>query len=153
MYRRILVSTDGSDLSAKAVSAAINLAHCTGAELVAFHAMPSFMPTYFTEATLVTPTAREHVGSQQAFEVRTDATATAILDAVSKEAQAAGVKVQHARERSDSPSKAIIKAANELSCDCVVMASHGRKGIQGLLLGSETVKVLTHSTVPVLVVR
>lgn len=153
MYRRILVSTDGSDLSAKAVSESIKLARCTGAELVAFHAMPSFMPAYFTEATLVTPSALEHAGSQQAFETRTDATATAILDAVSKDAGAAGVKVQQARERNDSPSKAIIKAATELSCDCVVMASHGRRGLEGLLLGSETVKVLTHSTIPVLVVR
>ena len=153
MYRRILVSTDGSDLSAKAVSEAVKLARCSGAELVAFHAMPSFMPSYFTEATLVTPTAREHVGSQQAFEARTDGTATAILDAVTAEAAAAGVKVQHARERNDSPSKAIIKAATDLGCDCVVMASHGRRGLEGLLLGSETVKVLTHSTIPVLVVR
>lgn len=153
MYRRILVSTDGSELSAKAVNEAIKLARCAGAELVAFHAMPSFMPAYFTEATLVTPSAREHVGSQQAFEARTEETATAILDGVSGQATAAGVKVQQARQRNDSPSSAIIQAATDQGCDCVVMASHGRKGLQGLLLGSETVKVLTHSTIPVLVVR
>lgn len=153
MYSRIMVSTDGSPLSEKAVSEAIKLAKCTGAELVAFHALPSYMPAYFTEATLVTPRAGEHASAQRAFEERTEAFAKDILAGVVKAAEAAGVKVTAAQERNDSPSKAIVKAAEGNKCDCVVMASHGRRGLEGLLLGSETVKVLTHSTIPVLVVR
>lgn len=153
MYSRIMVSTDGSPLSEKAVAEAIKLASCTGAELLAFHALPSYMPAYFTEATLVTPRAGEHASAQRAFEERTEAFAKDILAAVVATATAAGIKVSSAQERNDSPSKAIIKGATENRCDCIVMASHGRKGLEGLLLGSETVKVLTHSTIPVLVVR
>jgi len=153
MFKHILVPTDGSGLSVRAVEAAIDLARCTGARLTAFHAMPQYMPVYYGEAALMAPAGVETVFSQESFEKQTQQQADAALGAVSRLAKAAGVAVDLVADRHDGPADAVLKKVMELGCDVIVMASHGRRGLSGLLLGSETVKVLTHCKTPVLVVR
>lgn len=153
MYKHILVPTDGSELSTRAVEEAIKLARCTGAKLTAFHAMPQYMPVYYGEAAMLAPGGVEAVFSQESFEKQTQQQADAALAAAARLGQAAGVTVNLVSERHEGPAGAVLKKVTELGCDAIVMASHGRRGLQGLLLGSETVKVLTHCKTPVLVVR
>lgn len=147
MYKRILVTTDGSPLSKKAVNSAIALAQATGAELVALHVVPRYPMSYFEGgATLA-------VADVKRIEAQWSEKGQALVDAVKKSADAAGVKARTALARSDLVAESVIAAARKHKCDLVVMASHGRKGLKRLLLGSETQHVLTHSTVPVLVLR
>lgn len=153
MYTHILVPTDGSELSDKAITEAVKLAKLTGAKLTAFYAMPQFMPVYYGEAAMVSPGVMESAYSQTAFEEQTRNEAEAALAVAMGRATEAGVNAAAAMDRSDGPAAAILKKVAELGCDVIVMASHGRKGLSSLLLGSETVKVLTHCKVPVLVVR
>ncbi|MBL8516940.1 MAG: universal stress protein [Betaproteobacteria bacterium] len=153
MYQHILVPTDGSELSARAVEEAIKLARCTGAKLTGFHAMPQYMPVYYGEAAMLAPGGVEAVFDQEGFEQLTQRKADAALNVVARLAREAGVTVTVVAERSDAPADAVVNKAMELGCDAIVMASHGRRGITGLLLGSETTKVLTHCKLPVLVVR
>jgi nucleotide-binding universal stress UspA family protein len=148
MYQRILVSTDGSPLSRKAVRSAVDLAAATGAELVAFHVVPRYPTSYFEGG--IAALSAEEVGR---VEKHWADQAYAILDKVKDEAKAAGVKARTAIARADRVGEAVIAAARKHKCDLVVMASHGRRGIKRLLLGSETQHVLTHSSVPVLVLR
>jgi nucleotide-binding universal stress UspA family protein len=153
MYSHILVPTDGSELSLRAVHEAIRLARCTGARLTAFHAMPQYMPVYYGEAAMVAPGGMEAVFDQGSFEKQTQQQADNALAEVARLAAEAGVTVSVVSERHDGPADAILKQAAALGCDAIVMASHGRRGLAGLLLGSETTKVLTHCKIPVLVVR
>ena len=148
MYKRILVTTDGSPLSKKAVSSAIDLAQTTGAELVALHVVPRYPVSYFEGGMQTLGDADIGRVERQWAEQ-----GQAIVDAVKDKAQAAGVKTRTATARSDLVAEAVVAAARKHKCDLIVMASHGRKGIKRLLLGSETQHVLTHSTVPVLVLR
>jgi nucleotide-binding universal stress UspA family protein len=147
MYQRILVATDGSTLSKKAVSSAIAMAQLTGGELVALKVIPRYPQSYFEGGLALPANDIARVEKQWAEHGQ------AIVDAVSKAALAKGVKVKAVTAKSDLVSEAIIAAAKKHKCDLIVMASHGRKGIKRLLLGSETQHVLTHSHVPVLVLR
>lgn len=147
MYKRILVTTDGSNLSKKAVAHAIELAALSGAELIALRVTPRYPQSYF-EGSL--PLAQEEVGK---IEQHWAAEAQASVDLVKKQGEAKGVKVKALVNKSDVVSDAVILAAKRAKADLIVMASHGRRGIKRLLLGSETQQVLTHSTVPVLVLR
>lgn len=147
MYQRILVATDGSDLSEKAVTHAIDLAKLCGAELVALKVVPRYPQGYFEGGLAMQPEDIERVESAWADE------AHAAVDAVKKQAEAKGVQTKAVTIKSDLIADAIIAAVAKQGCDLVVMASHGRKGIKRLLLGSETQHVLTHATVPVLVLR
>ena len=147
MYQRILVATDGSALSKKAVKHAISLAASTGASLVALKVVPRYPVSFFDgSATLSVETVSE-------AEKKWVTDAEAQLDAVVKEAQSAGVKAKTAVVKSDLIAESIIAAAKKHKADIVVMASHGRKGIKRILLGSEALAVLTHSEVPVLILR
>ena len=147
MYQRILVATDGSALSKKAVKHAINLAASTGASLVALKVVPRYPVSFFdSSATLSVETVSE-------AEKKWVTDAEAQLDAVVKEAQSAGVKAKTAVVKSDLIAESIISAARKHKADLVVMASHGRKGLKRILLGSEALAVLTHSEVPVLILR
>jgi len=147
MYRRILVTTDGSQLSRKAAKSAVELAARTGAELLALHVVPRY-PRSFFEGGLALPVAQvRQVEKQWA------AQGQSMVDAVKTQAEAAGVKARTALARSDLVAESIVAAARKHKCDLVVMASHGRRGLKRLLLGSETQHVLTHSSVPVLVLR
>ncbi|MBC7706176.1 MAG: universal stress protein [Rhodoferax sp.] len=147
MYQRILVATDGSTLSKKAVSSAIALAALTGAELVALKVVARYPMSYFEGGVAVPATEIARVEKQWAENGQ------GIVDAVQKSALAKGVKTKAMTVRSDLVSDAIIAAAKKHKCDLIVMASHGRRGIKRLLLGSETQLVLTHSHIPVLVLR
>ncbi|MBX9871123.1 MAG: universal stress protein [Burkholderiaceae bacterium] len=147
MYKRILVATDGSTLSKKAVSSAIALAQLSGAELVALKVVPRYPQSYF-EGGLALP-----LSDINKIEKQWAAHGQAVVDAVAKTAQAKGLSAKAVIAKSDLVSEAIIATAKKNKCDLIVMASHGRKGIKRLLLGSETQQVLTHSHVPVLVLR
>ncbi|MDF1485349.1 universal stress protein [Ramlibacter sp. H39-3-26] len=146
-YKRILIATDGSALSKKAVASGIELAALSGASIVALKVVPRYPQAYFEGAVMVGPQEIKRVEKQW-----TDAAQT-VLDEVEEAAAAAGVKAKTVTTKSDFIAEAIIAAAKKSKCDLIVMASHGRKGIKRLLLGSETQHVLTHSHVPVLVLR
>ena len=147
MYQRILVATDGSELSAKAVTHAIGLAALCGAELVALKVVPRYPQGYFEGGIVMQPEDVKRVESVWQDE------AQASVEAVKKQAEAKGVKAKAATIKSDLIADAIIAAVGKHGCDLIVMASHGRKGIKRLLLGSETQHVLTGATVPVLVLK
>jgi nucleotide-binding universal stress UspA family protein len=147
MYQRILVATDGTALSKKAVKAAVDLAALCGAELVALKVVPRYPVSYF-EGGIALPTedvrrVEEHWAAQ----------GQAVVDAVKKSAASKGVTVKATIVKSDVVSDAILGAAKKQKCDLIVMASHGRKGIKRLLLGSETQHVLTHAEIPVLILK
>ena len=144
MYKHLLVPTDGSKLSDHAVKEATALAKTLGAKVTLFHVAPmQIWPVYAESAMAVQY-------SEADFRVETRRNAERVLE---KAAKRAGMAVATQYVLSDLPYDAIVKAATKHKCDLIVMASHGRRGLSGFLLGSETQKVLTHSKVPVLVVR
>ena len=147
MYQRILVATDGSPLSQKAVRSAIELSEATGAELVALHVVPRYPVSYFEGA--LTLSIEEVARTEKRWADK----AQLIADEASDEARAHGVKARSAVVHSDLVGESIIAAARKNKCDLIVMASHGRKGIKRVLLGSETQHVLTQGAIPVLVLR
>ena len=147
MYKRILVATDGSDLSEKAVVAAVDLAVLCKADLVALKVVPRYPQSYFEGGIALQPNEVLRVEKQWADEGQ------AIVDAVQKIAEGNGVKTQAVTVQADVVSEAILESAKTHGCDLIVMASHGRKGITRLLLGSETQHVLTHSPIPVLMLK
>jgi nucleotide-binding universal stress UspA family protein len=144
MYKRILFPTDGSDITAKALTSALELARLSGAELVALAVKEPFPYSAISEMQPVPP--------QEYYDAQTRV-AAARLKLVSDAAAAAGVVCRELAAEALHPWQAILDTAKVESCDVIVMASHGRRGVTALLLGSETQKVLTHSTLPVLVVR
>lgn len=147
MYQRILVPTDGSALSRKAIRSAIDLAATVGAEVVALNVVPRYPQTYFEGGLNVSASEVARVEKQWAEHGQ------ALADEAGRAAAKAGVKVKSITVKSDLVAEAILAAARKNKCDLVVMASHGRKGIKRLLLGSETQHVLTHGSIPVLVLR
>jgi nucleotide-binding universal stress UspA family protein len=147
MYQKILVATDGSALSRKAVRSGIELAAATGAELVAVNVVPRYPINYLEGSIAVSPDQVARTEKQWADKGQ------AIADAVRDEARAQGVKAKSVVMYSDLVAESIMRAAKKNKCDLIVMASHGRKGIKRVLLGSETQQVLTHTTTPVLVLR
>jgi nucleotide-binding universal stress UspA family protein len=147
MYQRILVPTDGSALSKKAVKNAVELAATLGAEVVAVNIVPRYPMSYFEGSLTISPSEVSRVEKQWADQGQ------ALADAVASAAGKAGVKAKAITVKSDLVAEAILGAAKKNRCDLIVMASHGRKGIKRLLLGSETQHVLTHGNIPVLVLR
>lgn len=147
MFKHILVPTDGSQLSAEAARRAIALAKEAGAKITFFFAKPDYPVAFYGEGALIDPTTPEK------FAEMAERQAQEILSQCQAAATAAGVACNGVAAVSDVPYEAIIDAANAAGCDLIFMASHGRRGISGLLLGSETQKVLTHTTIPVLVFR
>ena len=147
MYQRILVPVDGSQLSDRAVKEAANLSRKLGATLTLFFAAPAYrLPVGMGEGASV-----EQFIPPDRYRRSMRATAKRLLDAAAE--KAGGAATRQICEFSDQPYEAIIAAAQKGKCDLIVMASHGWRGLKGLLLGSETHKVLTHSRIPVLVVR
>ena len=147
MYKRILVATDGSTLSKKAVKEAIGLAASLEAALVVLNVVPRYPMSYFEGGATISPQEVGRIEKDWADKGQ------AIADAAQKSAEAAGVKAKAVTARSDLVATAILAAAKKNKCDLIVMASHGRKGISRILLGSGTQQVLTHSSIPVLVLR
>ena len=145
MYKCILIPTDGSEFCERAIRHGVDLAKLLQAKVVG-----------------VTVTQPLHTGTPRAMipaniagmiHAETVKQAAEKLSAIEQAAKAAGVAVETVRESNDHPWEAIVNTAKAKGCDLIVMASHGRRGVSALILGSETQKVLTHSTIPVLVVR
>lgn len=147
MFKHILVPTDGSALSSDTIRRAVAFAKETDARITFFYAKPDYPVAFYGEGALIDPSTPEK------FAQMADKQAQEILAAAAQEANAAGVSNASISSVSDIPYEAIIEAASTAACDLIFMASHGRRGISGLLLGSETQKVLTHSKTPVLVYR
>ena len=147
MYQRLLVATDHSRLSRKAEKAAIGLAASTGASLVVLHVVPDYPMSYFEGAVTLSP--QEVARIEGTWTER----GQKVVDAVVEAAAGQGVKARGVLAHSDRVAEAVMAAARKHRCDLIVMASHGRKGLTRVLLGSETQHVLTHSTIPVLVLR
>lgn len=147
MYKNILVATDGTRLSGKAIIQAIALAKALGARLTAFYASPDYPLPVYAEGAIVEPMSRREYAAICKDE------ADRILGAVAAKAKSARVAFSAVHVVNSTPWRAILAAARRHRCDAIVMASHGRRGVSALLLGSETQKVLTHSKIPVVVVR
>lgn len=145
MYKHILIPTDGSELSKMALEEGVALAKALGARV-----------------TVVTVTAPFHVitvspgmltDTPERYKERVKALASQYLDVAKNIAAAAGVACEVVNIEHEHPYKAIIDTAQHRGCDAIQMASHGRRGVSAVLLGSETLKVLTHSIIPVIVCR
>jgi nucleotide-binding universal stress UspA family protein len=145
MFKHILLPTDGSPASEAAVHACIQMARQLGASITAVHVMPVLH--MFTYEPGVTESVREQVKREREKHANT------YLELVAQRAAAAGVTCHAVLLTSDYPYEAIVETARARHCDLIAMASHGRRGVKGLLLGSETQRVLTHSSIPVLVYR
>jgi nucleotide-binding universal stress UspA family protein len=145
MFKHILLPTDGSEISKRAIQEGIAFAKDCGAEITGLHVLPEYSP-YAYQAEMLVDTREEFYRECVAF-------AENSLAQIEAAATKAGVKCHTYYVTNTYPYEAIIEAAQEKHCDLIAMASHGRKGVKGLLLGSETQKVLTHSKVPVLVYR
>jgi nucleotide-binding universal stress UspA family protein len=145
MYKHILIPTDGSDLSKEAVSYGISLAKAVNADVTAITVTVPFH-TYTLDSAMLEDTP-------ESYKKRMTALAAKCLDQVKDAAKAGVKKCETIHVEHEHPYQAIIDAAKARSCDLIVIASHGRRGVAAIVLGSETLKVLTHSTVPVLVYR
>ena len=147
MFKHILVPTDGSELSNRAVEGAVSFAREAGAKVTFLFAKPGRQGYFFGEGALEQPMEPDR------FAALEEQHAQDILRRAAEVARKAGVACTTLSEIGDAPHTAIIKAADDSGCDVIFMASHGRRGVSALLLGSETLKVLTHSSIPVLVYR
>jgi nucleotide-binding universal stress UspA family protein len=145
MYKNILIPTDGSELAAQAVQHGVALAKAVGAKVTAL--------TVTTPFGVITLTMGVAVDSPVEYKKRVQENAAKVLGAVADQAKAAGVACETVVAEDEHPYHGIIDTARSKGCDLIVMASHGRRGIAALVLGSETLKVLTHSKIPVLVHR
>jgi nucleotide-binding universal stress UspA family protein len=145
MYQHILLPTDGSELSNKAIPQGIELAKSIGARVTGVHVSPTFH-TFSTDPLVVTDRADDYEGDAR----RIGQQYLAVIEAA---ALAAGVTYEGVHVLYDHPYEAILRVAKQRGCDLIVMASHGRRGMAALVLGSETHKLLTHGTIPTLVCR
>ena len=145
MYKTLLVATDGSALSDLAVAQAVDLAAALRARLVILTASEPFH--------LLTTEAEQIADTEDIYRRTMQQRADRVLGAAAEKAAARGVAAATVHVENDHPFEAIIATAAREKCDLIVMASHGRRGFSALVLGSQTTKVLTHSTIPVLVVR
>lgn len=148
MYKHILVSTDGSSLSQKAIKTAVRLSKAIGARVTGVYVIPPYATPMYSEAMMYAPAV-----SPARYRELSKREGKKALAAIEVEAQTAGVENNTAMLAAPNPWEGIIRTAKTTRCDLIVMASQGRRGLAGLLLGSETAKVLTHSKTPVLVCR
>jgi len=145
MYRHIMIATDGSELSMQAVAHGVALAQALDAKVTAI--------TVTTPSHVLAVDLALLTDTPEAYKVRTAALAAKYLGKVEEVAAASAVRCDLVDVEHDQPYRAIVDTADKKGCDLIVMASHGRRGLAAVVLGSETVKVLTHSTIPVLVCR
>jgi nucleotide-binding universal stress UspA family protein len=146
MYRKILLPTDGSALCDSATQKGIEFARFAGASVVAFHAIPATSYLIYTEAGPSDLLAEQ-------FERDAKARGKRLVDTLESLARDAGVPCETLMLTNDHPWEGIIEAADTKKCDLIFMASHGRRGLTAMLLGSETSRVLTHTKIPVMVYR
>ena len=147
MFQHILVPTDGSQFSQDSCRRAVSFAKDAGAKITAFYAKPEYPVTYYGEGALIDSTTPEQ------FAELAETQSKEILGFVEKLCSEAGVECSTMSLTNDVVYEGIIEAATKSGCDLIFMASHGRRGLSGLLLGSETHKVLTHTKIPVLIYR
>jgi nucleotide-binding universal stress UspA family protein len=147
MFKRILIATDGSELSQKAADNGIELAKLSGGEVVALQVVPRYPVSYFEGGATISPTEVTRIEKEWAD------IGLATVGKLKAQAEAQGVQATGITTHSDMIAEAIIAAAKKHNCDLIVMASHGRRGLSRMLLGSETTHVLTHSDIPVMVLR
>lgn len=145
MFRHILFATDGSELSQRAIPQVVGLATSLSAVLTGL--LVSEPVDAFTANPLMTP------GPDEEYRANCETRAEQCFDEVTQAADAVGVRFDRLHVFASQPYLAIINAAIAQGCDLICMASHGRRGMSALVIGSETVKVLTHSKIPVLVLR
>jgi nucleotide-binding universal stress UspA family protein len=146
MYRHILIPTDGSALAEKAVLHGLSLAKSIGAKVTSLIVEAPFSVYDVPESKM---RQMPQVFAEYADQIKRHA--ATVLNHVSELAKAAGVHCETVQIEHYHPYQAIISTAEESGCDLIVIASHGRSGISGVLLGSVTTKVLTHTHIPVLV--
>jgi nucleotide-binding universal stress UspA family protein len=146
MFKNILIPTDGSEQSQRAIRTGVELAKLHGARITGVHVIPDYHLLIAYEGAF-DPVTEERI------EEEAKARADTYLGFMRETAGEAGVQCSTVCETSDHPYDAILKTADTNACDLILMTSHGRKGLAAVLLGSETRKVLTHAKVPVLVVR
>jgi nucleotide-binding universal stress UspA family protein len=144
MFKHILVPTDGSDLSRKAIDGAIDLAQAVGADVTAYACLPQYPYSPFSEVVIEPPSD---------FLERSEREARVHLQEVERAGRHVGVAVTSRTSVHPAPYLGIIEAAEKGHCDVIFMASHGRRGLGSLLIGSETQRVLTHTKIPVIVYR
>jgi len=145
MFKHVLIPTDGSELSVRAVHAGVQFAKALSARVTAITVSAPFH--------VLTADPMFAADTPEAYRKDCEKQAPIVLDVVRKAAEAQGVPYDGMHVFADHPYVAIIEAAQQKGCDAIFMASHGRRGMAALILGSETGKVLTHSTIPVLVWR
>lgn len=145
MYKHLLITTDGSDLAQKGIDQGLDLAKATGARVTIVTVTERF-PIYAVGSGYIPPELGDYDNVQKEF-------ADKVLAAAKAAADAAGVKADTLHVPNALPAEAIIETAESRGCDVIVMASHGRRGLGRLVLGSQTSEVLTHTKLPVLVVR
>jgi nucleotide-binding universal stress UspA family protein len=148
MFKHVLLPTDGSKFSDRAVQRGIEFARSLGARVTTVHVIPEFR--MMADESFVLPTSAD---LKRRYEREAKTRAEKMLAKIGEKAKAADVRYDAVTVTGDVPYEKIIETAKKCKCDLIMMASHGRRGISGLLLGSETAKVLTHSKIPVLVVR
>jgi len=149
MYKHVLVPIDGSKLSLKAIKTAAKLAEALDARLTALHVTAPYMVPVYGDPIGYAPIVIE----PKEYKANVEKSARRILADAARTAQALGVTCGELTVSDEHPWQAILKVARNRKCDVIVMSSHGRRGLAGFLLGSETTKVLTHSKLPVLVCR
>ena len=147
MYNRILIATDGTELSDKAVQAGLDLAALCGASVLALKVVSHYPRSYLEGSDVLDIKEAKRIEDQWKAQAQT------LLNAIKTLGQERKVSVTTLVTHSDLVAESIVEAAQKHACDLIVMASHGRKGLTRLLLGSETQHVLTHTPVPVLVLR
>ncbi len=145
MFSHILIPTDGSDLSRKALLYGVQLGKLAKANITVLTVRAPYLVSSVDVIAAI--------GSQDQYEKEARGYADRALTQAKMAAEAAGVVVECLQEEHDQPYRAIVECAEANKCDLIVMASHGRRGVSAMLLGSETAKVLTHSSIPVLVYR
>ena len=146
MFKHVLIPTDGSELSQKAIRIGVELAKFHGACVTGVHAIPDYHLMIAYEGAF-DPVTEERIEKEARMRAEN------YLDFIKKTAAEAGVPCETVCETSDHPYDAILKVAKAKDCDLILLHSHGRKGLAAVLLGSETRKVLTYSKIPVMVVR
>ncbi len=147
MFKHILIPTDGSPVAAKAVKAGIAFAKEAGARVTGYYALEPLYPHVYGEGYLVDGKLLAE------FDKRARQVGERYVAGIGKAAKAAGVPFRPLVARADAPYAGIVAAAKKQKCDAIFMASHGRRGLAGIVVGSVTTKVLAHSTIPVLVYR
>jgi nucleotide-binding universal stress UspA family protein len=147
MYKHILIPTDGSALSKKAIVTGVKFAQSVGAKVTGFFAAPPYLPIIYEDFV-----PANYMSAQQHEEANAKLAAK-YLGVIEKACRQTGVTFQAVHVASEFPADAIIKVAKTKKCDLIFMSSHGRRGVARILLGSQTTHVLTHSKIPVLVYR